>query len=240
MITDSKTGKVVFTNLTAEPGFKKKFNASKNILYMQINMMKMTNKNDTFYRVYKGVPTSLRRYQHALRLQLNQSILYEDIAAIITALKKAVRTRDNSGFDIDYWGQKQFIRNESVTSNYVYWQPLFYVTPETSNFLVKHQTNCNSNAPVLIPENDYSVDSRVMVLFFNSYVSARGNKFQSNLGEIASTDFIVEDLFILSCFGPVMPENFRQIFNTTFRMWNEAYGLRIKFFFYFSCSQKSK
>ncbi len=80
-----------------------------------------------------------------------------------------------------------------------------------------------------------------MSLFFDSYRSAaRGSKFVplNNQGFDLFSDYFVDDLFLLPCYGHVSANELPFIFEIVFNLWKEAYRIK-KLFLKFSKNCKN-
>ena len=53
------------------------------------------------------------RLSNAFKIQLSQSVLYEDVAPILNTISSSVKVYSNSQVNIEYWGQLRFLSSSS-------------------------------------------------------------------------------------------------------------------------------
>lgn len=188
--------------LSVENDFIRKTEMNKQAIYNSLNNVPVSfNSGNRFYTVAQN-NIQTRPIAKAVIIDLSQSILHEDIEPIVNALKSSIglvsnsRTQNQKNFEIDYWGQKEFIKRTTKFTFDTYWKTFFYIRP---------QNNIND---IFDPTYDFLVNKISLDNFFRVYQSARSNLFSNTIITDPNSDFSSShDLFYLPCYGSVNIEN---------------------------------
>lgn len=116
-------------------------------------------------------------------------------------------------FEIEYWGQREFIKKVSSNNFVSYWQAYFYV----------RSTN-NSNL-VFDPKYDFLINTFNLDYFFGVYSSARSNLFNNKIEYNPNIDYATDtQLFYLPCFGSISPDSHPTIASILNNLWLQSYN----------------
>lgn len=107
ILQDPVSGLVNIPLLSAEFDFINKFSVSSSSLYSTLN--------GANFKV--ATNTKLRRFADSVQLQLQQSVLYEDISNLINSIASGIRARTNNVLGqrtVEYWGQNEYLSIDSL------------------------------------------------------------------------------------------------------------------------------
>jgi len=147
------------------------------------------------------MPTFYFSLSDSIRLQFSQSLLNEDVADMLNAIRSAILARDNGralspAFTVQYWGQSEFVRDSQGSGvSFTYWQPIFFV--QSADPLAT-----STGTTTYSPQFDFLVNLTALNTFFTTYNSSRLNFYGSSLAYDPARDYIASDLFLLPCYGP--------------------------------------
>ncbi|CAF0782126.1 unnamed protein product [Brachionus calyciflorus] len=209
---------LTIVELSQEDDFNTKYEQNKQAIYDEINTIKMSfNFGHKSYSVVRNLANT-RSLLRAVKINLNQSILYEDVSSVVEMLKRSINLMPNAktlnqNFDIDYWGQREYIKKISNSEYDTYWQAYFFIR------------SSNHSNLVFDSKFDFLVNTININYFFTWYTSARSNLFLNNIVYDHSTDYRTNnDLFYLSCFGSVSPDSYNSILSKLKDLWLSIYN----------------
>ncbi|RNA36104.1 hypothetical protein BpHYR1_004693 [Brachionus plicatilis] len=197
-----ENNRLKMVELGEESDFLSKIQMNRQALYNSLNSVPISYNNGTKFYTLSQTSAKTRQKIKALTINLNQSILYEDIDPIITTLKSSIglvsnsKVKNDDKFEVDYWGQREFIRQNSDHSFDTYWQAFFFIRPE------------NNSHEIFDPTYDYLINTINIDNFFKVYISARSNYFINTIETSPGSDYSTSsDLFYLPCFGSISLQN---------------------------------
>lgn len=197
-----ENNRLKIVDLSEESDFNSKTEMNKQAIYNSLNSIPVSyNNGNRFYRIVQN-NIKTRSIAKAVTIDLSQSILHEDIEPIVNGLKSTIglvsnsKTKNQKNFEIDYWGQKEYIKRTASLTFDTYWKTFFFIRPE------------NDTNDIFNPTYDFLINNINLNNFFRVYRSARSNLFVNTITTDPRSDFSSShDLFYLPCYGSVNIEN---------------------------------